>query len=247
MAGKPSDEVSPGILGRLTNTLAFINEFTVVVTVTHSWSSTPAKPPSSQIDVTSSFVTKLNKSPASLVPQDEFTIVGNDDPAVLVNVGDTVGNRLGEGVWSLVAANDGTRVGNTDGVHVGDEVGKIDGEAVGELDRCSLGARVGRLVGCNVVDSTVGIEVVGNEVGNLVKLSTGPAPVGRVVGERLFISVGKEVVSAVVGNNVGPVVGKPDGDKVKDTVGKLDGVNVGEMDGQREGLTLGFIVGLMLG
>jgi hypothetical protein len=48
MAGNPSEEVAPGMFGKLTNTLAFLNPVRVVEIETQLWSSTFAKPPSIQ-------------------------------------------------------------------------------------------------------------------------------------------------------------------------------------------------------
>jgi hypothetical protein len=58
MAGKLSFAHSPGILGRLTNTLASENDDDELDTDTHSWSPTDVYPPSSHTEVTGEPVTK---------------------------------------------------------------------------------------------------------------------------------------------------------------------------------------------
>jgi hypothetical protein len=113
MAGKLSFAHSPGMLGRLTNTLASENDDDELDTDTHSWSPTEVYPPSSHTEVTGAPVTKSVTSVEVLVVSGHAVKVG---ARLGVAVGTTVGLLVGIIVGKLVV---GTEDGTEDGSPLG--------------------------------------------------------------------------------------------------------------------------------
>jgi hypothetical protein len=113
MAGKLSFAHSPGMLGRLTNTLASENDDDELDTDTHSWSPTDVYPPSSHTEVTGAPVTKSVTSVEVLVVSGQALKVGE---TLGVAVGTTVGLLVGIVVGKLVV---GTEDGTEDGSPLG--------------------------------------------------------------------------------------------------------------------------------
>ena len=159
IAGKLLFANPPTMLGTLTNTLTDAKLDDELDTLTHAWSPTIAKPPSSHTRVTGSFVTRFVTSDEvfglTIQADNEGTVLGKavgievglrDGPVVGLLVGLSVGNKLGAALGADVGTDVGDALGVVDGTFVGVGVGNVDGPALGTTVGDEVGDEVGEKV-----------------------------------------------------------------------------------------------------